>query len=114
MAQSPPRLARAARTLSPGGLMLSAAMNGFYGWKRVTGNTPADAEPPRGTIAHPRADAPPVRLRMPRLDEAPSRPFDDAWRPSPRAGRIDTVDDPAEKADAGTTWPGPPATSART
>jgi hypothetical protein len=60
------RLARAAATLSPGGLMLSAAMNGFYGWKRLTGNTPADAERPRGTIAHPRADAPPVRLRLPR------------------------------------------------
>jgi radical SAM superfamily enzyme YgiQ (UPF0313 family) len=60
------RLARAARTLSPGGLLLSAAMNGFYGWKRLTGNLPADAEPPRGTITHPPADAPPVRLRVPR------------------------------------------------
>lgn len=39
------RLARAARTLSPGGLMLSAAMNGFYGLKRLTGNRPADATP---------------------------------------------------------------------
>jgi hypothetical protein len=60
------RLARAAGTLSPGGMMLSAAMNGFYGWKRLTGNAPRDAEPPRGTIAHPHADAPPVRLRLPR------------------------------------------------
>jgi radical SAM superfamily enzyme YgiQ (UPF0313 family) len=60
------RLARAARTLSPGGRMLSGAMNAFYGWKRLTGNTPADAEPPRGTLAHPRPDAPPLRLRVPR------------------------------------------------
>jgi hypothetical protein len=37
------RLARGARQLSRGGLMLSAAMNGFYGMKRVTGNLPAEA-----------------------------------------------------------------------
>jgi hypothetical protein len=48
------RLARGARQLSGGGLMLSAAMNGFYGVKRVTGNLPAAA--PRGgegRIRHP-------------------------------------------------------------
>ncbi|MBU1900578.1 B12-binding domain-containing radical SAM protein, partial [Myxococcota bacterium] len=50
------RLARGARQLRPGGLMLSSAMNGFYGLKRWTGNLPAsarDAEP----IAHPRPGA---------------------------------------------------------
>jgi radical SAM superfamily enzyme YgiQ (UPF0313 family) len=60
------RVARAARTLSPGGVLLSSAMNGFYGWKRLSGNAPADAEAPRGTILHPRSDAPPLRLRLPR------------------------------------------------
>lgn len=34
------RLARGARQLSPGGLLLSAAMNGFYGLKRGRGNLP--------------------------------------------------------------------------
>jgi radical SAM superfamily enzyme YgiQ (UPF0313 family) len=37
------RLARGARRLSRGGLMLSAAMNGFYGLKGLSGNLPADA-----------------------------------------------------------------------
>jgi radical SAM superfamily enzyme YgiQ (UPF0313 family) len=37
------RLARGARTLSAGGALLSAAMNGFYGTKRLVGNEPADA-----------------------------------------------------------------------
>ncbi len=37
------RLARGARRLSRGGLMLSGAMNGFYGLKGLTGNLPADA-----------------------------------------------------------------------
>lgn len=37
------RLGRAARRLSPGGAMLAAAMNGFYGLKRLGGNLPADA-----------------------------------------------------------------------
>lgn len=60
------RVARAARTLSPGGFLLSSAMNGFYGLKRLSGNAPADAEPPRGTIDHPRREAPPRRLRLPR------------------------------------------------
>jgi radical SAM superfamily enzyme YgiQ (UPF0313 family) len=63
------RLARGARTLSPGGMMLSAAMNGFYGLKRVTGNDPATA--PLGPLAaiergvrieHPDPGAKPVRL----------------------------------------------------
>jgi radical SAM superfamily enzyme YgiQ (UPF0313 family) len=47
------RLARGARQLRRGGLMLSAAMNGFYGMKRLTGNLPAEA--PRegeGRIRH--------------------------------------------------------------
>ena len=60
------RVARAARTLSPGGFLLSSTMNGFYGLKRLSGNAPADAEPPRGTIDHPRREAPPRRLRLPR------------------------------------------------
>jgi len=45
--------------------MLSAAMNGFYGLKRLTGNAPAD--PPAreaGRIAHPPPDAPPTRLAV--------------------------------------------------
>jgi radical SAM superfamily enzyme YgiQ (UPF0313 family) len=57
------RLVRGTRQLSRGGLMLSAAMNGFYGLKRLTGNLPAD--PPaisRGRIMHPDISAPPVRL----------------------------------------------------
>ena len=47
------RLARGARRLSPGGLMLSAAMNGFYGLKRLTGNEPATAAAVREHIQHP-------------------------------------------------------------
>ena len=46
-----------------GGLFLSAAMNGFYGLKRATGNLPADA--PLGSpyaIAHPSPEEPPARL----------------------------------------------------
>lgn len=57
------RLARGARQLGRGGLMLSAAMNGFYGAKRLTGNVPAD--PPRverARIRHPSPEAPPARL----------------------------------------------------
>jgi radical SAM superfamily enzyme YgiQ (UPF0313 family) len=57
------RLARGVRTLSPGGLMLSAAMNGFYGLKRATGNVPAVARNyPTVPIAHPDPNAAPVRL----------------------------------------------------
>jgi radical SAM superfamily enzyme YgiQ (UPF0313 family) len=51
------RLTRGARQLSWGGMMLSAAMNGFYGMKQVTGNMPAEA--PRigeGRIQHPAAE----------------------------------------------------------
>ena len=32
--------------------MLSAAMNGFYGHKRLTGNEPATAAPSRARLAH--------------------------------------------------------------
>ena len=46
------RVARGARQLRPGALMLSTAMNGFYGLKRFTGNPPADAAP-GPAIAHP-------------------------------------------------------------
>lgn len=48
------RLARGAHQLSRGGMMLSAAMNGFYGLKRLTGNEPATF-PADGasTIMHP-------------------------------------------------------------
>jgi len=53
------RLARGVRTLSRGGMMLSAAMNGFYGLKRATGNVPAVArEYPTVPIAHPDPTAP--------------------------------------------------------
>ena len=57
------RLARGARQLRPGAFMLSAAMNGFYGHKRLLENLPADASldsPHR--IAHPDPAAPPARL----------------------------------------------------
>ena len=57
------RLARGARTLSPGGMLLSAAMNGFYGWKRATGNEPAGAPPSEARIAHPGPSEAPLRLR---------------------------------------------------
>jgi radical SAM superfamily enzyme YgiQ (UPF0313 family) len=57
------RLARGARQLNPGGMMLSAAMNGFYGLKRLTGNQPADPPADDGQrIRHPRLEAPPLRL----------------------------------------------------
>jgi radical SAM superfamily enzyme YgiQ (UPF0313 family) len=47
------RLARGARTLRPGAMMLSAAMNGFYGAKRFTGNLPRTAPGTNeGRIAH--------------------------------------------------------------
>jgi radical SAM superfamily enzyme YgiQ (UPF0313 family) len=48
------RLTRGVRQLSRGGLMLSAAMNGFYGLKQVTGNLPAEAScHGEGRIRHP-------------------------------------------------------------
>lgn len=57
------RLARGARQLGPGGLMLSATMNGFYGTKRLRGSLPADAaQLGPGRIEHPHAEAPPLRL----------------------------------------------------
>jgi radical SAM superfamily enzyme YgiQ (UPF0313 family) len=64
------RLARGARQLRAGGLMLSASMNGFYGLKRLTGNLPAEARdrPGASRIAHPEPGSPPARisLRLPR------------------------------------------------
>ncbi|XYI00751.1 B12-binding domain-containing radical SAM protein [Sorangium sp. So ce1128] len=60
------RLARGARYLSRGGMMLSAAMNGFYGLKQVTGNEPAapplDPHDRQGTIRHPAPGDAPARL----------------------------------------------------
>lgn len=57
------RLSRGARQLGRGGLMLSAAMNGFYGLKQITRNPPADPPAERiEAIAHPDPAAPPVRL----------------------------------------------------
>jgi radical SAM superfamily enzyme YgiQ (UPF0313 family) len=49
------RIARGARQLRPGAMMLSTAMNGFYGLKRLTGNLPADAVP-GPAIAHPTSE----------------------------------------------------------
>jgi radical SAM superfamily enzyme YgiQ (UPF0313 family) len=46
------RLARGIGQLSRGGLMLSAAMNGFYGLKRMTGNEPTLASGTAGRIQH--------------------------------------------------------------
>jgi radical SAM superfamily enzyme YgiQ (UPF0313 family) len=57
------RVARAARHLSPGGALLSATMNGFYGLKALTRNTPALAQEGRpGAIDHPPPLEPPRRL----------------------------------------------------
>src|SRR5258705_3716122 len=68
------RLARGARQLSPGGMMLSAAMNGFYGLKQLTGNPPAEAaEIGEERIAHPNPTAPPQPLaRLRRTPQARS------------------------------------------
>jgi radical SAM superfamily enzyme YgiQ (UPF0313 family) len=55
------RVARGARQLRPGAMMLSGAMNGFYGHKRLGGNEPADAAPSTHRIAHP---DPSVRSRL--------------------------------------------------
>jgi len=66
------RVARGTRTLRPGGLMLSAAMNGFYGLKQITGNEPATPSARRGAfIAHPDPAAPPMRLSAIRRVAAP-------------------------------------------
>jgi hypothetical protein len=43
-------------------MMLSTAMNGFYGAKRLTGNEPADARDTRETIEHPAPGMVPARL----------------------------------------------------
>jgi hypothetical protein len=43
-------------------MMLSMAMNGFYGLKRLTGNLPADAPSGRGQIVHPNVQSAPFRL----------------------------------------------------
>lgn len=58
------RLARSARLLSPGGMMLSTAMNGFYGLKQLTGNEPATATAfGDERIEHARPEAPPQVAR---------------------------------------------------
>ena len=56
------RLARGARYLRPGAMMLSAAMNGFYGTKQIAGNEPhvGPHEPQR--IVHPGKHEEPARL----------------------------------------------------
>jgi len=51
------RLAGAAGRLNRGGMMLAAAMNGFYGLKRLTGNLPVEAPTiGAGRIRHPFPD----------------------------------------------------------
>lgn len=68
------RLSRGARQLSRGGMMLSAAMNGFYGLKQLTGNEPA--EPPleaEATIHHPSPTEAPTRLATLRRDAGDAR-----------------------------------------
>jgi len=69
------RIARGARYLSRGGAMLSAAMNGFYGLKRATGNTPRAASlGGEGRIAHPSPSDTPTRLSaLARLVRGPDR-----------------------------------------
>ncbi len=53
------RLARGTRQLSRGGMMLSAAMNGFYGLKCLTGNEPVAFRVGSGeAIQHPEAAMP--------------------------------------------------------
>jgi radical SAM superfamily enzyme YgiQ (UPF0313 family) len=57
------RLARGRRQLSRGGMMLSAAMNGFYGLKQLTGNEPAVAGSRTGApIAHPVVTEPDLQV----------------------------------------------------
>jgi radical SAM superfamily enzyme YgiQ (UPF0313 family) len=56
------RLGRGARQLSRGGMMLSAAMNGFYGLKRITGNEPITAASLYEPIQHPGPSELPIRL----------------------------------------------------
>jgi len=47
------RVSRGVRQLRPAAALLSIAMNGFYGYKRLVGNLPADARPSGLRIAHP-------------------------------------------------------------
>lgn len=66
------RLVRGARQLRPGALMLSGAMNAFYGLKQVRGNEPTvSAGLSHHRIAHPDSSSSPLRLtelrRAPRL-----------------------------------------------
>ncbi len=57
------RIERGRRQLSDGGKLLSFAMNGFYGLKRLTGNLPAEAPPENiGLIEHPNVTAQPDLL----------------------------------------------------
>src|SRR5581483_88385 len=72
------RVARGARQLRAGALMLSGAMNGFYGLKRLTGNLPADAPlEGEGVIRHPGADEEPRRLLRTLSSREPVGPL--AW-----------------------------------
>jgi radical SAM superfamily enzyme YgiQ (UPF0313 family) len=57
------RLSRGTAYLNTGGMMLSAAMNGFYGLKRLTGNAPAVAPITGiGEITHPQPQQAPFKL----------------------------------------------------
>jgi radical SAM superfamily enzyme YgiQ (UPF0313 family) len=69
------RIARGARQLRAGGLMLSASMNGFYGLKRLTGNLPAEArdQPDTPRIAHPAPSSDPARISLRIARPAPTR-----------------------------------------
>lgn len=69
------RLSRGAKYLRSGAMMLSGAMNGFYGFKQLTGNEPAVTHAKVAfPIAHPDASEPPARLTQikPRLRLAKS------------------------------------------
>jgi radical SAM superfamily enzyme YgiQ (UPF0313 family) len=62
------RVARGASYLRPGAMMLSAAMNGFYGSKRLAGNEPTvDTRAGTERIRHPKRDEAPTRLHPLRL-----------------------------------------------
>jgi radical SAM superfamily enzyme YgiQ (UPF0313 family) len=52
------RVLRGVRQLSAPAAGLSAAMNGFYGFKRITGNLPADAQVGSDRISHGRSSVP--------------------------------------------------------
>ena len=57
------RIARGVRELRPGAIMLSTAMNAFYGHKRLTHNEPAVAAPSEERIAHASPTIIPLRRR---------------------------------------------------